>query len=207
VPAADRPAPLADPGAGDTARAETALPLPAADVAAFVRDIERLWRLNPHLEIITWQASGREIRLVAHNELNDRRLDTRFSVDAAGAEPGCRLTLRYADGLRQATEILVEPGPGGARLVVTDRYPRIDDPQDPRLVDVDRSLVPWVAAIRRHVLKRRRWGWLPGWRWWNERFLPGMAPRSRRIVRLLVWISLLEFLVFLGAVLVLRLSS
>ena len=34
-----------------------------------------------------------------------------------------------------------------------------------------------------------------------------MAPRSRRIVRLLVWISLLEFLVFLGAVAVLRLAS
>ena len=40
---------------GDSARAETTLPLPAAEVAEFVRDVERLWRLNPHLDIREWQ--------------------------------------------------------------------------------------------------------------------------------------------------------
>ncbi len=94
---------------------------------------------------------------------------------------------------------------------MTDHYPRIEDPQDPRLAEVDRTLVPWVAAIRRHLLARQRWGWLPLifplWRWWNERFLLHMAPRQRRIVRLLVWISVLEFLVFLGVVVVLRFAA
>jgi len=207
VPAADRAASL-KVGAGDTARAETTLPLPPAELAGFVRDLERLWRLNPHIEIDAWRPLGRGFRYAARNELNDRAIDTAVEVDdCMGSTTGCRIVLRYDKGLRQATEILVEPAAAGARLVVIDHYPRIEDPEDPQLVDVDKSLVPWVAALRRHLIARRRWGWLPGWRWWNERFMPGMAPRSRRIVRLLVWISVIEFAVFLGAIAVLRLAS
>jgi hypothetical protein len=200
VPAADRAAPVAE---GDSARAETTLPLPAAEVAAFVRELERLWRLNPHLDIRDWQPRAGGFACTARDELADRDISVAATVEDGDA----RLTVRYATGLRQTTEILVESVADGARLVITDHYPRIEDPQDPRLAEVDRTLVPWVAAIRRHLLARRRWGWLPGWHWWNERFMLHMAPRSRRIVRLLVWISLLEFLVFLGAVAVLRLAS
>jgi hypothetical protein len=62
---------------------------------------------------------------------------------------------------------------------------------------VDRSLVPWLAAIRGHIAGLARYGWLPGYRWWAGRFMPGMPPRQRRMVRMIVWISLLEFVVFL----------
>jgi hypothetical protein len=213
VSAADRAAPVDPAGdiqavpAGDSARAETTLPLPAAEVTAFVRDVERLWRLNPHLDIREWLPREDGFAYAAHDELGGRDVGAWVTV---GGDNG-RVTLRYATGLRQATEILIEPVADGARLIVIDHYPRIEDPQDPRLAEVDRTLVPWVAAIRRHLLARKRWGRLPLisplWRWWNEHFLLHMAPRSRRIVRLLVWISLLEFLVFLGAVVVLRLAS
>jgi hypothetical protein len=208
VPAADRAAPLEKVGAGETptgdsARAETTLPLPVAELADFVRDVERLWRLNPHLDIRNWQPREDGFACAARDELADRDVTVAATVEVGDG----RLMLHYADGLRQATGILVEPVADGARLVITDHYPRIDDPQDPRLVEVDRTLVPWVAAIRRHLLARRGWGWLPGWLWWNEHFMLRMAPRSRRIVRLLVWISVLEFAVFLGAVAVLRLAS
>jgi hypothetical protein len=198
---------------GDTARAETVLPLPAAELAAFVADVERLWRLNPHLEIRDWQPRVDGFSYAAHDELGDRSVEAWATVDDP-REIHDRLLLRYASGLRQATEILVEPvadGAGQARLVIIDHYPRIDDPQDPRLAEVDRTLVPWVGAIRRHLLARRSWGRLPLisplWRWWNEHFLLHMAPRNRRIVRLLVWISVLEFAVFVAAVAVLRLAS
>ena len=63
--------------------------------------------------------------------------------------------------------------------------------------EVDRSLVPWLAAIRGHVAGLARYGWLPGYHWWAGRFMLGMRPRQRRIARMIVWISLLEFVVFL----------
>lgn len=206
---ADRAATVADaakaaPG-GDSARVETGLPLAPAALLDFLADTERLLRLNPHLKIETWQPVPGGFRLVAENETNGQRLETgvRVAYDGVAATH----SLRYDSGLKQGTSFVVEAGAGGARLVVTEYYPRIEDPQDPRLVEVDRSLVPWVAALRRHLIARRRWGWLPGWHWWNERFLPGLPPGSRRIVRMLVWISVLEFAVFLAAIVVLRLAS
>jgi hypothetical protein len=124
---------------------------------------------------------------------------------------GSGLVLRYDAGLKQETELVVAPAEEGARLVVIERYPRIEDPQDPRVAEVDKSLVPWVAAIRCHLLARRRWSRLPLvfplWHWWAERFMLSMVPRSRRIVRLLIWTTVIEFAVFLGLVLALRFSA
>ncbi|MDP2794874.1 MAG: hypothetical protein Q8O25_12495 [Sulfurisoma sp.] len=190
---------------GDSARAETEVPLSPAALLEFLRDSERLFRLNPHLEIEAWQPAPGGFRFAAKNESNGRRIETAVIVEAAS--PKDSLVLSYADGLKRSTTLAVEPAGTGARLVVTEHYPRIEDPRDPRVADVDRSLVPWVAALRRHLIARARWNWLPGWQWWNERFLLGMPPPHRRIVRLIVWVSALEFVVFLGAIVILRLSS
>jgi len=180
----------------DSARVETSLPFSADEVFEFVSDIERLLRLNPHLEIDTWQRMPDGMRLAALNETTGRRIETAVRVETAGEAR--TIVLSYAAGLKQATTLAVEDGDGyGCRLVLTEHYPVIADAQDPRIAEVDRSLIPWVNAIRRHLLGRKRWGWLPGWRWWHEQFLPGMAPRQRRIVRMIVWISVLEFVVFL----------
>jgi hypothetical protein len=189
---------------GDLASAETVLPLAPNSVAAFLADVDRLLRLNPLLVVERWLPEGPgRFRLVARNESNEQLIDT--PVDIEEDERG--LTLRYASGLKQATRLRVEPAPEGTRLVVTEHYPRIEDAQDPRVVEVDKSLVPWVAALRRHLLSRTRWGWLPGWAWWSEGVMLSMAPRNRRIVRLIVWLSAIEFVVFIGMVVVLRLAA
>ena len=179
----------------DRARAETQVPIDADAMFEFVSDIERLLRLNPHLDIETWQRMPDGMRLAAQNETTGRRIETAVRVETMRATRN--IVLSYADGLKRATTLAVESGDGqGCRLVVTEHYPSIEDAQDPRVAEVDRSLIPWVNAIRRHLLDRKRWGWLPGWRWWHEGFMAGMAPRQRRIVRMIIWISLLEFVVF-----------
>jgi hypothetical protein len=184
----------------DVASAETTLPIAPPTVAEFIGDVGRLLRLNPLLAIECWEAEDGGYRLVAGNESNGHALDTLVRIERAGHG----LSLRYESGLKQATRLRVEPAPEGARLVVTEHYPRIEDAQDPRIAGVDKSLVPWVAAIRRHLLARMRWGWLPGWRWWHERFMLSMVPRSRRIVRLILWLSAAEFVIFILMVVVLR---
>lgn len=179
----------------DQVRAETRLPLAPAAAFEFVADIERLLRLNPHLAVETWQPLPDGVRFAAHNETSGRRIETLIRVETTQSTR--TVVLSYGDGLKQATTLAVEAAEGGGcRLVITEHYPIIMDAQDPRVAEVDRSLVPWVDAIRRHLLARRRWGRLPGWRWWHESFLPGMAPRQRRIVRMIVWVGVLEFVVF-----------
>lgn len=208
---ADRATPLSieKVGAGDTARAETTLPLAAAEVFAFVCAVECLVRLNPQLAIQRWLPAEWGFRFAGHNESNDRAFDMAARVDIAPEHQ--TLTLHYDTGLKQATEISIEPLPEGARIVVTEYYPRIDDPDDPRIAEVDKSLVPWVAALRRHLLARRRWSRLPLifplWRWWAERFMLALPLRQRRIVRLLIWTTVFEFVVFLWVVVVLRFAS
>lgn len=189
---------------GDLASATTDLPLAPAAVAAFLADAGRLLRLNPQIAIERWTPEGaNRFHLVARNESNGYLIDTPVAVEPESQG----WTLRYAGGLKQATRLRVESIPQGARLVVTEHYPYIEDAQDPRVAEVDKSLVPWVAAIRRHLLQRAGWEWLPGWQWWNEGVMLSMAPRSRRIVRLIVWLSVIEFVVFMGMVAVLRLAA
>lgn len=179
----------------DQVRAETRLPLGADAVFEFVADIERLLRLNPHLAVETWQPTPDGVRFAAQNETSGRRSETTIRIETTPARRS--ITLAYAGGLKQATTLAVETAEGGGcLLVITEHYPIIMDAQDPRVAEVDRSLLPWIDAIRRHLLGRRRWGRLPGWRWWHESFLPGMAPRQRRIVRMIVWVGVLEFVVF-----------
>ena len=191
-------------GAGDAAHAETVLPFAPAVLLDLLEDCERLLRLNPCYAIdnLTPDASG--FRLSAYNESNERRIESAVRVERPHSH---QLVLHYASGLKQATCFVVAADGAGVRLSVTEHYPRIENPQDVRVAEVDKSLVPWVAALRRHVLARQRWGWLPGWRWWHERFMLGMPPRQRRIVRLLIWTSLLEFCVFIGLVFLLRLAA
>lgn len=186
----------------DAARAQTELPLPPAVLLEFLADAERLWRLNPLLEIAAWQARSDGCAAAGTNESNG--LPFAWTARRT-ALPGRGFRLDYAAGLKRSTEFVVEPAPAGVLLTVTERYEPLADAADPRAREADRSLVPWVAALRRHLLARRRWSRLPGWFWWSERFLPSMPPRQRRIVRLLVWTSALEFAVFAAAVAVLRL--
>ncbi len=188
-------------GVGDTARAETELPLSPDELLDFLRDIERLIRLNPLLAIECWMPAEWGFRFAGHNESNDRPFEISVRVDQ---DDDTGLNLRYDTGLKQITTLRVESAEGGSRLIVNEHYPVIEDQLDPRLAEVDKSLVPWVAAIHRHLWARRRWAWLPGWGLWNERFMLGMPPRQRRIVRLLIWTSLLEFIFFIALVLVWR---
>jgi hypothetical protein len=190
-------------GSEDFATAETVLPVAPDLVASVLEDVELLFRLNPQMAIERWEPVAGGFRVGAHNDSNGRDVDTAILVERAAGI----LRLRYGFGLKRETRFTAESHAGGVKLVVTEHYPRIEDPQDPRVVHVDRSLVPWVAAIRRHLLGRMRWGWLPGWRWWQERVMLSMVPRSRRIVRLLMWITALEFAVFLAAVVVLRFAA
>ena len=180
----------------DLVRAETHIPICADAVFEFISDIERLLRINPHLDIETWQRMPDGLRFAALNETTGRRIETVIRVAILQATHS--VVLSYANGLKRTTTLAVERGDGdNCRLVVTEHYPVIADAQDARVAEVDRSLIPWVNAIHCHLRDRKRWGWLPGWHWWSEDLLPGMAPRQRRIVRMIVWVSVLEFVVFL----------
>ena len=186
----------------DAAWVNVETPLTPTQLFEFILDAQRLLRLNPYLEIHTWQApqrtvaEGARIHLKYLNEMNGvaRELD----VTVSEFKPGVGYTLNYSEGLKRATEIRIEVKDQHATLVITDTYhPLPDKTESDPLTEVDRSLTPWGVAIRQHLLKIARWKWLPFYRPLRETFWLGMAPRNRRISRMIVWITVLEFFAFL----------
>ena len=183
-------------------------PLTASQLFEFATDAERLFRLNPYLEIQTWETDrnglveGGCVRFKYLNEMSGVARELTLTV--SGFKPGVGYTLNYSEGLKRATEVCVEPGDNGARLLLKDWYDAVaENPaatleeRETRLKEVDRSLTPWGVAIRKHILGRVRWGWLPLYRACLERFWLGMPPRNRRVSRLIIWVTALEFVVFL----------
>jgi len=168
------------------------LPQPAQEVAEYVRDIERLLRLNPFLEIRRFESTPQGFALDALNEMNGLAVSGRLTFRESGLRGH---VLEYADGLKQATEVTVEPRGAGSRLRIREAYRQPAD--DAELAEIDRSLTAWGQAIRSHFLGLARWGRLPGYRRWRERVWLNMRPRERRIARLLAWITMLEFAFFL----------
>lgn len=187
----------------DAAWVEAEIPLPPPTLLEFLADPERLWRLNPCLVIDGWRRETDGFALRADNEANGRRLE--LHVRRQALADGFRVD--YDAGLKRSSEFRVSPRGDGSLLRVVERYDAVDGPDDPRTAEADKSLVPWIAALRRHLVARKRWGGVPGWRWWSERFMLSMPPRQRRIVRLIVWVTVAEFVVFVAAVVVLRLAT
>lgn len=193
-------------------------PLTPAQLFDFISNAERLFRLNPYLEIHVWQSAqrrvteGARIHLKYLNEMNGvaRELD----VTVSDFQPGVGYTLNYSEGLKRATEIKVEARTHGAELLIKDLYHTVEDKPDETpelrkacLAEADRSLTPWGVAIRQHLLSLARWHWLPLYRLIREHFWLTMAPRNRRISRLIIWITALEFFAFLFVFLIYWIES
>jgi len=152
------------------------LPLATGALYAFIQNTERLFRINPHLEIKSWQEespgkifAGKQIRVNCKNELNG--LTQSLTLSVSDVQPEVSFTLNYDSGLKKATIFTAQPvGSASSKLVVKELYS--DEisaaEKEQRLNEVDNNSV-----------------WL------------GMTPRHRRISRLIIWVTVLEFVVFL----------
>lgn len=187
-------------GDDNTAWVSVEIPAPPAEVLDFCRDVGRLLRLNPHLELRAWYEApgpigpGKHYRLHALNEMTGIERDLALTVDRTDADS---FAIAYSEGAKRALEVSVSPHGAGTALTLREHYDP-DAGAEALAREVDRSLMSWAVAIRRHYIGMQRWGGLPGYRW-ARRFWLGMRPRERRIGRLLIWISALEFVVFLVA--------
>jgi hypothetical protein len=173
---------------------EIETPLTPAALAAFCRDLERLYRINPYLEFRYWRntASGRHA--IAFRNLSSGR-ELALQLDAEPAPDG-GLVVRYDRGIKRNTRFAIEPGTAGSRLTITDEYH--DNATDTG--EVDRSLHAWGVALREYLLNEQRWGGYGPWRWYMRRVWVPMKPSARRITFIIVVLTLAEMaLIALGA--------
>ena len=176
------------------------IPAPPGEVLAYASDLATVIRLNPYLDIRAWEGpagpvtQGRRYRLHALNEWTGIERDLELTVEQAD-DSGYRVA--YSEGLKHALELRVESHDSGAALTLREHYRDSGDAdRDALNREIDRSITPWAVAVRRDFLRMRRWGRNQAFRWLRRYWL-GMRVRERRIARLIVWVTVLEFIVFL----------
>jgi hypothetical protein len=192
-------------GVEDFASVSIELPLSVKDIFSLLCEVELLFRINPHLEIKSWKEEGKGkvyadkiINIDFLNEMNG--LGQQMNLCVNDLQSGKSFSLKYDRGLKQATHFSVEAiDHGSSRLTVKEIYSAeiSEAEKEARLNEVDKSLVPWGAAIHNYVMRRKRWAWFPFRAWLQDVFWLGMSPRHRRITRMIIWTTVLEFVVFM----------
>lgn len=183
------------PEAGeDSAWVSVATPLPADDLLALLRDPQRLMRVNPLWVFESWDAAAPDaVRFRIDNQSNGQFWET--TARLFRLPDGLRLD--YADGIKASTVFRVEPTDTGSLLWIVDDYGRLPESErETHVGEVDRSLTAWGGALYRHLRAWSRWSGFRPWRWYVERHWLRMKPLSRRIVRLLLWVSVAELALF-----------
>ncbi len=201
----------APPAPGQTPRLPTdsqdvawvMIPAPQSpeELAAYCRDVEALFRVNPYLYFSAWRQTGpASYHAEFENQSNGQKLAVDFDVTPG---PGSGLTVTYRQGIKKRTFFTIEAHGTGSRLLVTDDYEALPAAErEARLQEVDKSLKAWGEALRVYFVRLRRWSWVPGWRWYLRRVWMPMKPSARRIVWLLFLITVVEFLFFLFVLLI-----
>lgn len=190
--------------AADRAWVVVDTPLPVGALLAFLQDVERLYRINPLLEIDAFDILGAgRYRLRARNLSNSRDLDTELAV----THRSDGLDVRYNCGLKTMTTFRALATAAGSRLVVTDVYAGAREAErQARLAEVDLSLNAWGRGLHTFLGQWSRWHKLTPWRCYMAKVWQPMRPSARRIVFLILAISAFEvvtmaivFLVWLAA--------
>jgi hypothetical protein len=197
TPGAPGPAPAGSgPAPADAAWVTVESPLAIEALREFCRDVERLYRINPCLEIADWRpVAGDGVRAAWRNTSNqqDAELDLRIKRESADA-----FEVAYSQGLKRCTRFALSLTVGGSRLTITDDYGGVPEVERARRVaEVDQSLVAWGWALHAYLRRERRWGRDAAYRWTMRRVWLPMKPSARRITTLLVLVAAAELLIIL----------
>jgi len=187
------------PVAEDAAWASINTPLSVAELTAFCRDIERLYRINPMLEFQHFKALGQQRYTYAGRNISQEtpfEFDYTFTVK----ELPDGLQVDYDQGIKSKTLIKIEPASQGSKLTITDYYERLPaEERQQHLPEVDKSLLVWANYLQRFLVTWSRWSRFAFWRWYMRRIWQPMKPTARRITYTLLWISVVEIaLIALG---------
>jgi len=183
-------------GSDNSAWAGLNTSLSTVELLEFCTDIERLFRINPYLEFLSWeQTSPQHARISIKNISNDEPFSLESDISITELDDGFRI--EYSNGIKSSTSFMVEPSDSGAMLKIVDEYHSIDETDQAAIKQVDKSIVAWAKDLQEYIFKWERWKWLAPWRWYMRGPWQRMKPPARRITYMLFWITFAELLGFI----------
>ena len=182
---------------GDSAWATVVVPMQAAALIEFCQDVERLIKINPMLYLEAWSDEGD-----GHHRMRGRNTSQQpgfeFDIGLRGERRDDGVEIFYAEGLKTTTRVQVEARGQEATLTIIEDYSGTDEEERrARINEVDKSLVPWAAALLEFLLRWKRWSRFPPWRWYMKWVWLRMNPSGRRITYMLLWVTFAEIMAFL----------
>ena len=165
-------------------------PLSPDELAAFCRQLESLYRINPFLEFDSWEQVGSErFRAAVLNHSNGQRhvLEGRIVAESERA-----WRIDFVSGPKERTCFEVVPAGSGSRLTITDEYRRAADGASVSAEDADRSLHAWGVGVKTFIEREHRWRWLPIVGWFQRQVWLPMKPSARRIMFLILVITVAD---------------
>lgn len=154
----------------------------------FCSKFERLYRLNPYLQINLWRSAGNSIIDVDwDNHSNEQLFTTVTRINVAMSENEIRLI--YASGIKRETLLRVEESIGGAQLTIIDDYGNSGQ-QD--VQQVDKSLAAWGQALDKFFSRYFYLQHIPFLDRIIDRIWLRLSPTGRRITYILFVITVIE---------------
>jgi len=176
----------------DAAWAILQTPLTETQLKEFCQDIERLFRINPYLEFKEWRRLS-ENRYYASGRNISQEPAFEFGHELTVKPLPHGLQFDYTQGLKTSTRFIIENTDKGSKLTIVDDYSgHSQSERETRLKEVDKSLLKWASDIQAYLTLWQRWSWLGPWRWYMRRIWQPMKPTARRIVYMLMWITVVE---------------
>jgi len=176
------------------------------EVRRFCANVERLFRINPYLEIRRWSEPHAQTYRVELRNLSNGQVEN-FRMSASRPDENALLFV-YADRLKRSTCIALEGCGHGTCVRITDDYS--GSPESERVqrnAEVDRSLTAWGVALRAYLERERHFGRFALWHAWLDRVWLPMTPAARRIAWILIWIAAAEVALTVVIVIALWLES
>lgn len=190
---------VAPTAAENAAWVEFNIPMQVDELKLFCTDIERMFRINPHLEFTEWEKLGENhYRVAGKNTSQEPAIEFGYEFTVDDSQDVLRVL--YKDCLKLSTTFKAESSELGAKLTIIDEYHVLsDDEAKAREGEIDRSLEVWANYLMRYMLTWTKWSWLSPWRWYMQKVWLPMKPMARRITYTLIWITLFEMaLIALG---------
>lgn len=167
--------------------------LPADTLINFCEDIERVFRLNPYLKIISWRQQDSNCCEVEWENCSNEQV-LRIATQIKITRLKNQIQLTYSTGIKRKSYFVVEETGRRAQLTIIDDY---GDSNGQAIEQVDKSLAAWGQALKNFFGGYRYLRCIPGAdrvinRWWIR-----LTPSGRRIIYILLVIAAIELIALL----------
>lgn len=172
------------------------------DLSEFCSHLERLFRLNPYLQIELWQPKSLSLTEVKwENHSNTETFTVETTMQALKNKN--EIEINYSKGIKQKTFFIIEPFEQDSALLIVDDY---GDSEPDKLGGVDKSLQAWGVSLERFFKHYALLKKIPGIDIVIDRFWIRLSPMARRITYILLVITIVEVIALILFVLLLLLS-